>query len=166
MTFQEIRSSTSVRDLLTRYGVKLRGNRCQCFVHNGKDFNMSVYKDRVVHCFVCGVNLDCFKIVQHFENCDFKEALIILGGDKVLSSAMRLRARKDIIKQTQLEVVEKQYDNALRRYCACDYMISYYDQTRDERYYKYYVFAMQNKSYYEHILDETEAKLFELRNTK
>lgn len=166
MTIQEIRANISMKELLRKYGVDIKRGRCRCFVHNGNDFNMSIYKDRIVHCFVCGANYDIFKVVQHFEQCDFAKALSILGGDKVTSPKMRLNARKDIIKQTQLEIAERRYESAFDKWSACEYMIQYYEDTHDQQYYKYYVFAMQNISYYQYLLEESEAKLFELSKRK
>lgn len=46
---------------------------------------------------------------------------------------------------------------------ACDYIRIYYTQTHDSAVYPCFVFAMQNISYYQQLLGESEVKLFELR---
>lgn len=163
MTKDEIRENTSMKDVLARYGVDVKNNRCRCFIHGGHNYNLSIYKDKAVHCFVCGESLDVFGVVQHFENCDFREAMKILGSGEPCTPTAKLKVRMARIKQTQYDVAEKVYDNALRRWCALDYIISYYKQTRDAEVYPYYVYAMQNLSQYQQELEESEAKLFELR---
>lgn len=150
-------------DTLRKYGVDVKRGRCKCFVHNGHDLNMSIYHNKVAHCFVCGVNMDVFDVVMHFENCDFKGAMKILGGGEQITPKMKLKARKQLMKQTQLEVAEKRYNKALKDWCACDYIRAYYQQTQDQRVLPYYIFAMKNISYYQQILEESEVRLFELR---
>jgi DNA primase len=55
-------------------------------------------------CFVCGATADIFAITQHFNNCDFTEALRILGGDQgsnyntFMAAAKREAALREKIK--------------------------------------------------------------------
>jgi hypothetical protein len=77
---RELQDIISVQDMLNRYGVKVSGNRCQGFCHNGKDMNMKISKDSC-YCYVCNKKQDIFDIVQHFESCDFWTAFCLLGGD-------------------------------------------------------------------------------------
>lgn len=164
MTREEIRANTSMKDLLARYGVTVRSGRCKCFVHGGHNQSMSIYKDRIAHCFKCGGDLDVFAVVQHFENCTFAEAKEKLGGKETVTLKMKQRARTALIKQTQLDVAQMKYDKALANWCACDYIRSYYAQTKDDKIYPYFVYAMQNISRYQQILEESEVRLFELRS--
>ena len=85
MTKNQIKANNSIRDVLQKYGVHINQNdRCKCFIHGGKDYNMSI-KDEYVKCFVCGQKADIFSVVRHFEGCDFVEAMRILGGEQDLS---------------------------------------------------------------------------------
>lgn len=164
MTREEIRANTSMKDLLARYGVTVRSGRCKCFVHGGHNQSMSIYKDRIAHCFKCRVNLDVFAVVQHFENCTFSEAMERLGGKKPETHSMIQSARKlKIAKSSKLDVIQMKYDKALSNWCACDYIRMYYSQNKDENVYPAFVFAMQNISYYQQLLEEMEVELFEFR---
>jgi len=80
MTTEEIKQNITMKELLGRYGIKVRNNMCSCPFH-GKDKHpsMKVFKDGA-NCFTCGWNGDLFKFVQDIEHCDFKQAFILLGG--------------------------------------------------------------------------------------
>lgn len=163
MTKEEIRANTSIHELLGKYGIKVRGDRCKCFVHNGDNYNMSIYRDKIVHCFVCGANLDCFGVVETLQKCDFREALKTLGGGIPVTPKVKLKARTNLMKQMQIDVAEKLYQKALEEWCCLDYIKTYYFQTKDTKVYRYYVWAMQHLSEYQQKLEESEARLFELR---
>ena len=100
---------------------------------------------------------------MNFENCDFKKAYEILGGNKPATAKMKHKARIELMKQTQYEVAEKAYLKALDVWCAADYLKTYYAQTRDKSVYPYYVYAMRKLSTYQQNLVEKEAELYELR---
>lgn len=164
MTREEIRATVSMRDVLRKYGVSLHYDRCQCFLHNGKDYNMSIYKDKVAHCFVCNANADVFDVVMHFENCDFKSAMEILGGERPATLRERHRARQDVMRLNMIDNAQLAYDKALRLFCAADYIKSYYRQTKSPKAYPFYVYALQNMSRYEQALYESEVRLNELKS--
>lgn len=161
MNKDEIKANRSLKDVLRSYGVDIRNGRCRCFIHDGHDRNMSIFRNNA-HCFVCGANVDVFKAVMHFENCTFKEALEKLGGVAQTAKAKQM-ARLDVIKQTQYELASKQYDKALSLYCAADWLRIYYTQTRDPRAHGLFEHVMQNWSRYEQNLEEKEAVLYGLR---
>ena len=163
MTIEQIRETTSITEVLKRYGVDIKRGRCKCFEHNGHDLNMSIYRDKVAHCFVCGVNVDVFDVVKHFEQCDFKKAYRILGGERPQTAAMRNKARLARAKQSALEVAVVAYNNALETWCAADYIRVYYTKTRDPKVYPCFVYAMQRMSTYTQNLIEKEEKLYALR---
>lgn len=162
MTKEEIKQSQSVADVLRQYGVKISRGRCKCFVHGGKNLNMSVNR-LYAHCFKCGASVDIFGVVQHFENCDFKKAFEILGGEKPASARIKHKARIGLIKQSQLEVAEKLYQKAFDLWCAADYVKTYYTQTHDQSVYQHYAYAMTHMSSITQNLEEKEANLYELR---
>jgi len=80
MTVEEIKQTTSMRDVLARYNVSVnRNNMCCCPIHKEKHASMKVFSDGY-NCFACGANGDIFSFVQAMEDCSFKEAFLILGG--------------------------------------------------------------------------------------
>ena len=80
MTVDEIKQTTSMTDVLGRYGIKSRNRMCSCPFH-GKDSHpsMQIFKDGF-KCHTCGIHGDIFSFVQEYEHCDFKTAFRILGG--------------------------------------------------------------------------------------
>lgn len=81
MTLEEIKDSTSMFDVLGRYGIKTNhSGMCSCPFH-GKDRHpsMKIYRDGF-KCFTCGKAGDVFGFVQEYEGCSFKDAFLSLGG--------------------------------------------------------------------------------------
>lgn len=80
MTVEEIKQQVTMRDLASKYGLKVRNNMCSCPFH-GKDKHpsMRIFKDGY-KCFACGNHGDIFAFVQEIEHCSFKDAFISLGG--------------------------------------------------------------------------------------
>ena len=91
MTSEELKQTTSMRDVLDRYGVKVgRNGMCCCPIHGERHASMKVYPDGF-KCFACGAHGDIFDLVEAMENVDFKTAFGILGGtyDKNINKATR-----------------------------------------------------------------------------
>ena len=91
MTSEELKQTTSMRDVLDRYGVKVgRNGMCCCPIHGERHASMKVYPDGF-KCFACGAGGDIFDFVEAMENVDFKTAFGILGGtyDKNINKATR-----------------------------------------------------------------------------
>lgn len=81
MTSEEIKEQTTMRDVLSRYGVVVgRNNMCSCPFHKDRKPSMRVYADGY-KCFSCNRSGDIFRFVQEIENCSFKDAFLILGGE-------------------------------------------------------------------------------------
>ena len=80
MRSEEIKETTTMFEVLARYGLKAnrQGMIC-CPIHGERHPSMKVYKDGY-HCFACGAHGDIFSFIQDMERCDFKTALAILGG--------------------------------------------------------------------------------------
>lgn len=142
MTKEEIRakklylkSTINAKDVLSRYGLIVRGGRCRGFCHNGKDLNVKVFRDGI-QCFVCHKSMDIFQIVQHFENCDFWTAFQILGGtddiDNETKEKMRIAARKreeENLKRSKKERNLKIINNKISEYRK---MLNYCKPLSDE----------------------------------
>lgn len=91
MTSEELKQTTSMRDVLDRYGVKVgRNGMCCCPIHGERHASMKVYPNGF-KCFACGAGGDIFDFVEAMENVDFKTAFGILGGtyDKNINKATR-----------------------------------------------------------------------------
>ena len=91
MTSEELKQTTSMRDVLDRYGVKVgRNGMCCCPIHGERHASMKVYPDGF-KCFACGAGGDIFDFVEAMEKVDFKTAFGILGGtyDKNINRATR-----------------------------------------------------------------------------
>ena len=82
MTVDEIKQTYSMREIVERYGIKVkRDGMCSCPFHGAdKHASMKIYKDSF-HCFACGKNGDIFTFVQNMDNCDFNTAFYSLGGE-------------------------------------------------------------------------------------
>lgn len=99
MTSEDIKRTTSMADVLSRYGLKAdRQGMLSCPFHGAdKHASMKIYKDGY-HCFACGAHGDIFDFVKDMEHCDFRTAFGILGGryehsDKA-SAKIALQRRK------------------------------------------------------------------------
>jgi hypothetical protein len=102
---KELKVYNKVPEILARYGVEIRRGRCRGFCHNGNDFNMSIRED-YCKCFVCGRSFDIFDVVMFFEDCDFKRAFEILGGN-VKPSLTAYRKTREIISEMERKKKEK-----------------------------------------------------------
>lgn len=80
MTVDEIKRTTTMQDVLNRYGIKVRNKLCSCPFHGAdKHPSMQIFKDGY-KCHTCGAYGDLFTFIQEYEGCDFKTAFKILGG--------------------------------------------------------------------------------------
>lgn len=123
MITETIKQSVTAVQAAESLGIRVnRHGRCQCPIHNGKDYNMRLYPDdRGFHCFVCGASGDVIHLVEAVQQCSFWSAVEWLNSafhlglpldrplDKNESESAEI-ARKH--KQTEREQ-EKQIDGML-----------------------------------------------------
>ena len=109
-----LKATKTVPSLLASYGIKTRYNRCRGFCHNGKDFNMKVFKDGC-YCFVCDKSMDIFDIVMHFNYCDFWTAFELLGGTEKPSFTASIKAKKAVKKRKLIVAKENEEKARLRQ---------------------------------------------------
>lgn len=111
MTKEEILSMYSMRDIVERYGIKINSSGfCICPFHSEKTASLKVYSDNF-YCFGCHTHGDIFSFVQRMENCSFKEAYKILGGESgPLSDAAITRIAK---RKREQKRYQKRLDDAL-----------------------------------------------------
>lgn len=84
--------TTDMRDVLSRYGVKIRGDRVKCPItdHGRGDPSAKVFKDGV-KCWTCNKTYNVFDIVMKYEHCDFATAFNILGGNIEMTDERKVR---------------------------------------------------------------------------
>lgn len=79
MNSDEIKNLISMREVVRKYGIKMRNGMICCPFHQEKNPSMKIYKDSY-NCFCCHEHGDVFTFVMKMEKCDFKTAFTILGG--------------------------------------------------------------------------------------
>ena len=80
MTSEEIKATTSMTDVLTKYGIRVDRRMCSCPFHGAdKHPSMQVFQDGF-KCYTCGAYGDIFSFVMKYERCSFADAFRILGG--------------------------------------------------------------------------------------
>ena len=80
---ESIRYSVSMAEVLRVYSPEtpIRGKRCPCPLHNGKDYNMS-FTATNFHCFVCGESGDVIEFVTKILNLPSRaDAMKRMNGD-------------------------------------------------------------------------------------
>ena len=81
VTNKDLKRMYSIREILSRYSVKVNHKGfCNCMFHSEKTDSMKVYENSF-YCFGCGASGDIFTLVSHFEECNFQEAFVKLGGN-------------------------------------------------------------------------------------
>lgn len=80
MNSEQIKQTTTMREVLDRYGiVPNRAGFICCPFHKEKTASMKIYRNSF-YCFGCAVGGDVFKFVELMDNLSFKEAYLSLGG--------------------------------------------------------------------------------------
>lgn len=90
---EELKYINTVPDVLSRYGVMTKRDRCIPFCHDSKNYNAKV-SNGLYYCFVCNKSMDIFDITMHFNHCDFLTAFEILGGNEKPSFTTVTKARQ------------------------------------------------------------------------
>lgn len=110
MTSEEIKDSTTMKDVLARYGLPQPNKKgfIRCPFHSGdRNPSMKIY-ERDYYCFACGEGGDIFTFIQKMENLTFREAFLSLGGtypeQEEPPFSRRLRAYR---RQKQKDAVER-----------------------------------------------------------
>jgi DNA primase len=96
MTREEIKDQYSMMDVVEKYGLQPdRRGFLHCPFHAGDHTaSLKIYPDSF-YCFGCHAHGDIFSFVEMMEDCSFKDAFRILGGDSgPLSDAAITRIAK------------------------------------------------------------------------
>jgi len=76
---ERITAEVPIESVLQKYGITVQPNRnIKCFVHKDNSPSMAVRNGRV-KCFACQWSGNVIDVVQHFANCDTKEAISIIN---------------------------------------------------------------------------------------
>lgn len=72
-----IKQSVTARQAAEELGIHVRSDgRCQCPIHNGKDYNMKLFPGSGgYYCFVCHASGDVIGLVRAVTQCTFMEAI-------------------------------------------------------------------------------------------
>lgn len=92
MTKEEIKRTITMNDVLKRYGIRVRNKNCICPFHDDTNPSMQIFPDGY-KCHSCGEYGDIFTFVMRMENCSFKEAFLILGGEYVHDTGIDRKKR-------------------------------------------------------------------------
>lgn len=80
----QLKATNDVVVVIERYtGLRKSGNRFigRCPLHEDKHPSLTVYPDQQSwYCFQCNTGGDVISFIQAVENCDFRQAVAILGG--------------------------------------------------------------------------------------
>lgn len=120
MTEQEIserkeylRATVPAKEVLYRFGIAVKHNRCKGFCHDGKDLNMKIFHDGC-HCFVCDRSFDIFDITMFLNNCDFWTAFELLGGTEK-QSFRSSRVAKEAIRERKTRIAQQKVEELTLR---------------------------------------------------
>lgn len=122
---ETIKQSVTAQDVAQALGIRVnRHGRCQCPIHNGKDYNMRLYPgDGGYHCFVCGASGDVIHLVENVRQCSFLSAIewinsafhLSLPFDRPLDknaaeAARRAKERKQTEREQRRAVERMEFD--------------------------------------------------------
>ena len=121
-----IKERVTVPMLLNHYGVRIRGGRCACPIHHGKDANMAV-KDRWFRCFRCGASGTVIDLQMALSGSDFGCAVRELDAlfglklePKKPSEALRARLAVAGHKKAKLDSERNNIRNSEQYSLLCD----------------------------------------------
>ena len=155
MTVDEIKRTTTMFDVLKRYGIPNKHRMCRCPFH-GRDQHpsMQIFTDGF-KCHACGVHGDIFSFVQMYEHCDFKTAFKVLGGTykqmrplerKIVNA--RIQRQKE--ERERKEKAEAEFELHLSRtLSALRIVLRVYEPMSDM-----WAYAQHQLPYVEHVWEE------------
>ena len=108
-----IKAYTSMPEVLARYGVIVKWRRCKGFCHDGKDYNMKVFRNGC-HCFVCGKSYDIFDVTMMLNSCDFWTAFELLGGTEKQSFTASRKA-KQAVREREIRIAQQKAEELVLR---------------------------------------------------
>lgn len=111
MTKEEIKIMITAQETLTKYGVIIKNGRCKSICHSGHNYTAKV-SDQLYYCFKCSRYMDVFDITMHFNQCNFKTAMEILGSANSFTFNRKIY-RERMGKVTQRKIIDKELKHIL-----------------------------------------------------
>ena len=130
----QILSLISMKDIVDKYGYKIRNNMICCPFHNDKTASMRIY-DKSFYCFGCNKTGDIIQFVEYLFSLSFKEAMQKINLDFGLDLDNNAKIDYDKIRRIQEERQRKQIEEHAKNLAfqkKCD-ILHYY-----QRYIKYF----------------------------
>lgn len=126
MTVEEIKQSTSMNDVLLRYGLGQPNRKgfMLCPFHKEKTGSFQIKNNQSFVCHGCGVHGDIFEFVQLMENCSFKDAYLSLGGEyeQKQDTFAYQQKRKELELKWKMEKAEKEFRKELEEFIPKEMM--------------------------------------------
>lgn len=131
----------SIGEVVQHYtGLSFRRNRCACPIHNGKNYNFTIYpKTNSFFCFTCGCGGDLIKFVAEYFNLGYSEAMVKLDNDYHLGVYEAHKTYNAIAKKATERMKKQQEKEAFDDYQQFSYFLLI-------RYFKWLRKQPQNKA--------------------
>ena len=89
-----LKSSISIEDVLSAFGVDTSHNPTGCPFHSSKGGKCLGFNNETAHCFHCDGSWNIFSLVKDYKKCDFKEALEFLADLAGLQNELKESRKK------------------------------------------------------------------------
>lgn len=128
---EEILTVLNMKNILDKYGIKIKKYMCNCPFHKDNSPSMRVY-DKSFYCFSCNRTGDLIEFVKQYFNLNFQEAMEKINYDFNLGLKTKNRISKKRLKEIQKEQeFKKKKEEERKQYInsklieACDRCILY-----------------------------------------
>ncbi|MBQ9298728.1 MAG: hypothetical protein IJ223_06900 [Clostridia bacterium] len=128
---EEILTVLNMKNILDKYGIKIKKYMCNCPFHKDNSPSMRVY-DKSFYCFSCNRTGDLIEFVKQYFNLNFQEAMEKINYDFNLGLKTKNRISKKRLKEIQKEQeLKKKKETERKQYInsklieACDRCILY-----------------------------------------
>lgn len=99
---EEILNILNMKDIISKYGIKMNRYMCNCPFHKDNSPSMKIY-DKTFYCFSCNRTGDLISFVQQLYNLNFQEAMEKINTDFGLGLQTRGRLDKNRLKELEKE---------------------------------------------------------------
>lgn len=96
----EILNLLNMKDIVDKYGIKIKKNMCHCPFHKDKTPSMKIY-EKSFYCFSCNSTGDLIEFVEQYFNLSFLEAMEKINID--FNLGLKIKGRIDRKKFLELK---------------------------------------------------------------
>lgn len=96
----EILNLLNMKDIIDKYGIKIKKNMCHCPFHKDKTPSMKIY-EKSFYCFSCNSTGDLIEFVEKYFNLNFLEAMEKINID--FNLGLKIKGRIDRKKFLELK---------------------------------------------------------------